>query len=304
MDRRKFIQTTALTTVAASLGLRTDAARPKKSLRFAFMSDVHVKPTEASEHGMRSAFRHVNNLRGVEFVINGGDAIMDALNASKEAVQAQWDVWSRVLREENRLKIHHCIGNHDAWGWQMKDEAIRADPLFDKAWVRQVHGMSSNYYSFNYENWKFIVLDSAQENNGGYIARVDEAQFIWLENELQSVAAGEHICIISHIPIVSFCAAMFADKNLENGDWRISRALLHVDARKLIELFRRYSNIRCCLSGHIHLQDKVEYSGIDYYCNGAVSGNWWNGPFKGFAPAYALFDFYPDGTVKREIVNY
>jgi predicted MPP superfamily phosphohydrolase len=304
MNRRNFIQNTALTAAALAVSSSSFAGKTKKRFRFAFLTDVHVKPTETAEQGMRKAFRHVNALGNIDFIINGGDAIMDALNASKEKVQAQWDVWKKVLQEENKLPVHHIIGNHDAWGWQMKDEAVRNDALFDKAWVKQVHGMKERYYSFEHSNWKFIVLDSAQENSGGYIARIDEAQFVWLENELRSTDASKHICIASHIPMVSFCSAMFVDKNQENGDWRISRALLHVDARRLVDLFKQYKNIRCCLSGHIHLQDKVEYFGIEYYCNGAVSGNWWGGDFKGFAPAYAVFDFYKDGSVKREMINY
>jgi 3',5'-cyclic-AMP phosphodiesterase len=305
MDRRKFIQSTTLAATAAAISpTAAFAAGSKKSFRFAFMTDVHVKPAEAAEAGMRKAFRHVNALGNIDFIINGGDSIMDALNASKQKVQAQWDVWNKVLNEENKLLIHHCIGNHDAWGWQMTDDAVRKDPLFDKAWVLQQHRMASPFYSFEYSNWRFIVLDSPHENNGGYIARIDEPQYTWLDNELKTTAAEKHICIVSHIPIVSFCSAMFADKNQENGDWRISRALLHVDARRLVDLFKQFKNIRCCLSGHIHMQDKVEYFGIDYYCNGAVSGNWWGGDFKGFAPAYAVFDFHKDGTVKRQFMNY
>ena len=307
MDRRKFLQTSAAAAAglaAASITHDSLAAAPARKFKLAFLTDVHVKPTEKAEEGMRRAFRHVNSLKGIDFIINGGDSIMDALNAPKEKVAAQWELWSKVLAEENRMPIRHCIGNHDAWGWQMKDEAVRKDPLFDKAWALQVHGLSKPYYSFEHKNWKFIVLDSAQENNGGYIARIDEAQFSWLEAELASTPATTHICIASHIPVVSFCSAMFSDKNLENGDWRISRALLHVDSRRLVALFRQYPNLRCCLSGHIHLQDKVEYAGVSYFCNGAVSGNWWNGAFKGFDPAYAVFEFQKDGTVSREMINY
>jgi len=271
----------------------------------AFMSDVHVKPTAVAEEGMRGAFRHVNALKpSVDFIMNGGDAIMDALNASKEKVQLQWDVWNRVLQAENRLPIHHCIGNHDAWGWQMTDPAVKSDPLYDKAWVLQQHKMPGRYYSFEHKGWKFIVLDSPHENNGGYIARIDEEQFGWLENELKQTDSARHICIVSHIPIVSFCAAVFYDKNEPNGDWKISRALLHVDSRRITDMFRNYQNIRCCLSGHIHLQDHVDYRGIPYYCNGAISGDWWNGPFKGFDPAYALFEFRDDGSVQRTMVTY
>jgi len=97
---------------------------------------------------------------------------------------------------------------------------------------------------------------------------------------------------------------MFFDDHLANGDWKLSRALLHVDARKITQLFTGYKNIRCCLSGHIHLQDMVDYKNVRYYCNGAISGNWWNGAFKGFDPAYALFEFGKDGSVTREMVNY
>jgi Icc protein len=210
---------------------------------------------------------------------------------------------TRVLKDENRLPIHHCIGNHDAWGWQMTDPEVKNDPLYDKKWVLQQHKMKERFYSFEHKGWKFIVLDSPQENNGGYIARLDEPQFAWLENELKQTDASQHICIVSHIPIVSFCAAVFYDKNEANGDWKISRALLHVDSRRITDMFRSYKNIRCCLSGHIHLQDHVEYRGIPYYCNGAVSGDWWNGPFKGFDPAMRCLSL-GEGTVNRTMINY
>jgi hypothetical protein len=91
---------------------------------------------------------------------------------------------------------------------------------------------------------------------------------------------------------------------LPNGDWKLSRALLHTDARKIKDLFKKHSNIKACLSGHIHLQDEVNYLGIKYYCNGAISGNWWNGNFQDFAPAFALFDFYNDGEIERKMVEY
>jgi Icc protein len=305
MDRRDFLSNTALAAGALTLPVKNFPSTYKKDLRFAFLTDVHVKPTEAAENGMRAAYRHVNALKNkVDFIINGGDAIMDGLAASKEKTQAQWDVWNKILSEENKLPIYHTIGNHDVWGWQVKDEAVKNDPLYDKKWVIQQHKMPGRYYSFEKGNWKFIALDSTQENNGGYIARLDEEQFNWLEKELSTTSNDQHICIFSHIPIVSFCSAMFFDDHLPNGDWKLSRALLHVDARKIISLFKDHKNIRCCLSGHIHLQDEVEYFGIQYFCNGAVSGNWWGGAFKGFDPAYAIFDFDTSGKVKREFVTY
>jgi 3',5'-cyclic AMP phosphodiesterase CpdA len=306
MKRRNFIgnlSALSLATTLTSSPVLASSAKRKRVMKVAWMSDIHVKPTEAAETGMRKAIKHLQGSKP-DFVINGGDSIMDAMAADKAKTQAQWDVWHRIMNEENKLPVYHCIGNHDAWGWQVKDESVKSDPLYDKAWVVKEHSMSNRYYSFTKDKWHFIVLDSAQENNGGYIARIDETQFAWLENELKITPADKHICIVSHIPIISFCSAMFFEKNEANGDFKISRALLHVDNRRIKALFKQYANIKVCLSGHIHLQDEVEYNGIKYYCNGAVSGNWWSGAFQEFAPAYALFDFYNDGTVERQMIEY
>lgn len=307
MNRRKFLQQGSLSAAAvAALPLASAAeTNAKPSFRAAFISDVHIKPGDIPEKGMQQAFKHVNALKpSVDFISNGGDAIMDAMKATKAKVQEQWDLWNKILSAENKLPIYHCIGNHDAWGWQMTEPEIKNDPLYNKTWAVQQHKMPGRYYSFIKNNWKFIVLDSAHENNGGYIAKIDEEQWQWLENELKNTDAETHICIASHIPIVSYVSGFFFDKTEDNGDRKISRALLHTDSFKLTELFRSHKNIRCCLSGHIHLQDVVEYRGIHYYCNGAVSGNWWGGAFKGFAPAYAVFEFFKDGSVNRKMVEY
>ena len=307
MNRKHFLKQSILAGTAATLApsslLHAEPTR-KNNLKIAFITDIHVKPDPVAETGMRKAIRHVNNIKPApDFVINGGDSIMDALAATKEKTQAQWDVWNNII-QENKLPLYHCIGNHDVWGWQLKDDTAKTDPLYDKNWVLQQHKMPGRYYSFSKGKWHFIILDGTQENNGGYIARIDEEQFIWLESELNKIPSDSFICIASHIPVISFCSAMFMQKNEPNGDWKISRALLHTDARRLKDLFKKYKNIKACLSGHIHLQDEVEYLGIKYFCNGAISGNWWKGAFQDFEPAYAIFHLDEKGNVKREMVQY
>ena len=79
---------------------------------------------------MRKAFRHANAIKEKPaFIINGGDAIMDGLAANKEKTAAQWLTWKRILTEENNLPIYHCLGNHDAWGWQLTEPEGKADPV-------------------------------------------------------------------------------------------------------------------------------------------------------------------------------
>ncbi|HLG40721.1 MAG TPA: hypothetical protein VI461_13675, partial [Chitinophagaceae bacterium] len=109
---------------------------------------------------------------------------------------------------------------------------------------------------------------------------------------------------VSHIPILSICAGLFFNKTETNGDLKIQRNLMHTDFITLKKLFMQSPNIKVCLSGHIHLQDELDYLGIKYYCNGAVSGNWWNGSFQEFAPAYAVIELNNDGSSSRKMIEY
>jgi len=307
MKRKTFLQSGL---IAAGLSMLPEMVsakteQVKKSVRFAFISDIHVKPGAVPEAGMAKALQHIQNLRPkVDFIINGGDCIMDALAATKESVQTQWNLYHAIMKKENNLAVYPCIGNHDVYGWFQKTPDT-SDPLYGKNWAVKELKMTERYYHFKKDKWNFIVLDSTQNNPaGGYIGKVDEVQFEWLKNKLAEIPADELICMVSHIPILSICSGLFFNKTEANGDLMIKRNLMHSDFFALKTLFNKYPNIKTCLSGHIHLQDEVHYHNINYYCNGAVSGNWWGGPFQEFEPAYAIFDLFEDGTSKREMVNY
>lgn len=308
MRRRSFLQNITAITGAAALPIKLDAAPARKrSIRFAHLTDIHVKPGEIPEKGMAAALHHVQQLKQKpEFIINGGDAIMDALGADKQLAQQQFSLFKTILAKENRLPVYHCIGNHDVWGWFVKDnDNLKGDKLYGKQWVVEEFEMPRRFYSFVKGKWKFIVLDSTQLNPaGGYIAYIDPDQYAWLEEELKTTPRDQFICMVSHIPILSICAGLFFNKTEANGDLKIQRNLMHTDFITLKKLFAQYSNVRVCISGHIHLQDELDYLGIKYYCNGAISGNWWKGKFQEFGPAYAIIELFDDGSSSRTMVNY
>lgn len=255
---------------------------------------------------MAKALHHAQQLKpGVDFIINGGDGIMDALEADKQKTQIQWDLFKKILIQENSLPLYHTIGNHDIWGWFIKENKPDQDRLYGKQWVVETLEMKNRYYRFEKGNWHFIVLDSTQLNPaGGYIGKLDDKQLEWLQQELAAVPPDTFICIVSHIPILSIGAGLFFDKTESNGDLKIQRNLMHSDFLAIKKIFRKYPQIRACISGHVHLQDELTYLGIRYYCNGAVSGNWWKGSFQEFPPAYALMEFYEDGTTRRTMIPY
>jgi Icc protein len=307
MKRNQFLKASAAIAGAALLPDLAIASEPKKKpLRFAFMSDFHIKPGKVQEEGAAKALHHVQLLNDKpEFIINGGDAIMDALAVDKVKTKEQFDLFNTALKQENSLPIYHCIGNHDVWGWFIKENRPEKDPGYGKAWVVEEFNMPKRYYSFTKGRWHFIVLDSTQNNPaGGYVALVDEEQLAWLKTELQNVPSSTHICLVSHIPILSICAGLFFNKTEANGDLKIQRNLMHSDFLTLNSIFLKYPNIKAAISGRIQMQDEVNYNGITYYCNGAVSGNWWGGAFNGFDPAYAVFEFYEDGSTKRTMKKY
>lgn len=307
MRRRSFIQTAGA--IAGGLALPgTVAANPaRRSLRFAHLTDIHVKPGEIPEQGMTKALRHVQQLKKkVDFIINGGDSIMDALEADKQKTRIQFDLFKKILAAENGIEIHHVIGNHDVWGWFVKnDETIKADKHYGKQWVVDEYSMPARHYSFVRSRWKFIILDSTQLNPaGGYIGRLDPEQLDWLQQELDNTPDHQHICIVSHIPVLSICAGLFFDKNEANGDLKIQRNLMHTDFFAIKKLFAKHPNVKVCISGHIHLQDELDYLGVKYYCNGAISGAWWKGSFQEFAPAYAVIELFDDGSSSRKMIQY
>jgi 3',5'-cyclic AMP phosphodiesterase CpdA len=308
MKRKDFILNSAGLGAAAvaNLSILLTTEEKKSPIRVAHLTDIHIKPGKDIEASVAKAMHHAQILvPEIDFIINGGDSIMDSLEADKEKTQIQWDLFTSILKKEISLPVYHCIGNHDIWGWFIKENKPENERQYGKVWVVETLQMKNRYYSFSKDKWHFIVLDSTQLNPaGGYIGKIDEEQLAWLQTELAFVPKEKFICIVSHIPILSICAGLFFDKTEANGDLKIQRNLMHSDFFALKKIFNNYPNIKVCISGHIHLQDELNYLGIKYYCNGAVCGNWWKGSFQEFAPAYAMLEFYADGTSKRYMQNY
>src|SRR4051812_38272365 len=109
MERKDFLLSglaAAGLSILPSLAKAENAA-PKRSFRFAFISDIHVKPGAIPEAGMAKAITHVQNLKpNAEFIINGGDCIMDGLAATKESVQKQWDLYHSIMIATNKLTVY------------------------------------------------------------------------------------------------------------------------------------------------------------------------------------------------------
>lgn len=279
--------------------------KARRLLRLAHLTDIHIQPEKNAPEGLRACLRHIHALpEKPDLIVVGGDSVMDASGAVEQRVQAQWDLYRQVFDEECTLPVEACLGNHDVWGWKADCKARADDPRYGKAWAMKMYGINTPYRSFDRGVWHFVALDSTfRIEEGRYKGRLDDEQFAWLEKDLAAVPPHCPILIFSHIPILSACAYFDGD-NEKTGNWVVPGAWMHIDARRIVELFVRHPNVKLCLSGHIHLVDRVDYNGVTYLCNGAVSANWWDGDYMQCQPGYGLVDLYENGQFRHEYVPY
>ena len=274
----------------------------QRVLRIAHTTDFHVLPERNSAAGMEMCLQHAQS-HDPDVIFIGGDMVMDSLEADAEWRDIQWDLFSTVLRANLDREVVYALGNHDVWGWG--DVAkYQHEPLFGKRFACDRLGLESPYRSFDRAGWHIVVLDSTHRVEGnGYVARLDDTQFEWLVDDLAHVPADRPVLLFSHMPIFAVGPYLFGE-NERTGNWQVPGAWMHIDARRIKDLFYRHPNVKACLSGHMHLVDHVEYLGVKYYCNGAACGAWWLGSWHEFPPGYAIVDLFDDGTIENRFVAY
>lgn len=305
MNRRTLLKSASLLPFVPELTVESPPQHlaRKRSVRFAYVGDTHITPETTPMKGVAQCLHHVQSQTDKPaFVLHGGDVIMDALKQDRVDVQKQWDAWHTVLKAENSLPIEYCIGNHDVWGY----DGAKSDPMYGKKWAVDLMRIGERYRSFDRNGWHFIILDSVQltPENKWYTGFIDPEQLEWLKTDLAKTNSKTPILILSHIPIFS-PTAFFSESNVKNGNWAISGGLVLNNTPELLKLFYQYPNIKAALSGHMHLLDRVDYNGVSYFCNGAVSGNWWKSDvYQQTKAGYALFDLFDDGSIERTYLQY
>src|SRR5215510_6722376 len=108
MKRSTFLKSSAAVIGSSMLPSISFAEESKhRPIRFAHLTDIHVKPGIVPETGMAKALQHAQKLSPkLDFIINGGDSIMDALEADKAKTQTQWDLFHKILKQETSLPIY------------------------------------------------------------------------------------------------------------------------------------------------------------------------------------------------------
>ena len=246
---------------------------------FVFMTDIHVQPENNAEAGFRAAITRVNELNP-EFVITGGDLVMDVLGQTYGRADTLYNIYTSMLKEF-RMPVYNTIGNHEHYGWYASSGADTNNPEYgDKMFEKRI---GPRYQRLDHKGWVFLIIDSVVKNGkGGYEGGVDAEQIQWLKDQLATISAETPIVISLHIPLLTTEAQILRGATAPNEPGEVV-----VNSKEVLDLFKG-NNLKLVLQGHLHYYETLYVFGTDYVTGGSVAGAWWEGPYLGTEEGFLL----------------
>lgn len=262
---------------------------------FVFMTDIHLQPEKNAIQGFQKAIDAVNSLNP-DFVITGGDNIMDAFGQSWPRSDTLFNLLDSMLTFFN-MPVYPTIGNHDIFGIHEKSGVSPSHPEYGKKMYQK--RISESYYTFKHKGWHYIILDGVKiTDDARYIGYIEEEHCDWLRNELQKIGQQDPIVIVTHIPLLSIEALIalgptkaFHDNSIINN------------ANEVRQIFKGY-NVKMVLQGHTHFLEDIFYEGVHYITGGAVSGSVWNGKRHEMEEGFLHVEILDDKNFKWEYIDY
>ena len=238
------------------------------SFSFAFITDIHLQPERNAVQGFLKAIDTINYLNP-DFVITGGDQIMDALGQRYGRADSLYDLYQETVKAL-KMPVYNTMGNHDIYGIYSRSGADPKHPDYGEKMFENRIGKS--YYSFDHKGWKFMILNSLEDTGkDSYTGLIDQKQIDWIKTELQKTDPGTPIVISTHIP---FITADQSGRVISNG-------------KDVIDFFKGY-NLKLVLQGHLHTVEDIFIDGIHFITGGAVCAGWWRGPRNGFEEGFLV----------------
>ena len=249
----------------------------QSSFSFVFCTDIHVEPERNAVQGFTQAIDTINKLNPA-FVITGGDLIMDALGQSYGRADSLYKLYQQVSTKF-KMPVYNTMGNHEIYGIYSKSGADPSNPEYGEKMFEMRMGKS--YYTFDYNGWKFMILNSIEDTKKSkYIGLIDDAQIEWIKDELNKTDPKTPIVISTHIPFITAFMQKYYGSTVA-GD----SSLVVINSKEVIDLFKGY-NLKLVLQGHLHTVEDIFIDGIHFITGGAISAAWWTGPNMGFEEGF------------------
>jgi 3',5'-cyclic AMP phosphodiesterase CpdA len=248
---------------------------------FVYATDVHIMPERNATQGFLQAIDTINKL-APDFVLTGGDNIMDALGQTYSRSDSLYNLWQKTVTNL-KMPVYHTIGNHEVFGLYEKSGIDPSHEEYGKKLYE--NRLAKRYYSFDHKNWHFIVLDGIGfTEDRQYYGYIDSVQIEWLKQDLEKTGKETPVIVSTHIPLLSVGAQVQIGPNEGLGRGSV---VTNADVvRKILEQY----NVKLVLQGHLHILEEIMYNDICYVTAGAVSSNWWNGPRNGMEEGFVKVD--------------
>lgn len=272
LSRRKFLFSSGLAAASVSLlpisckqiGKKSEEKSNENSFEFAFLTDIHIKPEMNAPKGFQMAIDKVNALNP-DFVLTGGDLVYDVMRGDYSKSEALFNLYKKMAKGFT-MPVYNCIGNHDLFGIYKESPEDENHPDYKYGmWERH---FGETYYSFDHKGWHFITLNSLDTTSDKkYKGYFNEAQLLWLQEDLKNVEKSTPIIITTHIPMI----CTYSQLNGSEGSRTVENA---AEVFKMLETH----NLKLVLQGHIHWK---EYGFINdsfqFLTGGSIAGNGWKG---------------------------
>lgn len=252
-----------------------------ESFQFVFMTDIHLQPEANAVKGFKQAIQNTNELNP-DFVVTGGDLIMDALKQSYGRADSLYTLYETISAELN-MPVYNSLGNHEIFGICNTKTDLSNNPEYNEVMFEQRLGAS--YYAFKHKGWKFFVLNSVeQDKHGCYLGLIDKQQMIWIKKELAKTNQNTPLVISTHIPFITSFRQVYDGSTLA-----CDSSLVVANSKKVLDLFGNHK-LKLVLQGHTHILEDIFINGTHFITGGAICGRWWKGPNRGTEEGFLLLE--------------
>lgn len=270
------------------LGVLAETNAAKK-IRFAFMTDIHLNVQNGNDryNGLLQALEHVKKQR-VDFIILGGDVIdVSGMGHSlnRDVSDSLYTIYKETFDKTN-IKYYPTIGNHDRF-YDQENGFVEGDELFNTYF-------GNSYYTFDYKNVQFFVLNSVQKTDKGDLF-IGEKQMEWLRNELSKIPKTKPIVVSTHVPVYSLYYPIV--------EGRYAFIDIIGNYQELLKTFEGY-NLKLVLQGHQHIHEEIFTKDVYYVTGGAVCAGWWGGAFHKTEEGFMIVEVDKKDQFNWKYVDY
>ena len=275
-----------------------EAAVEIPDLRFAFYTDIHTRTEWETPTAILKAAERIN-AESPEFVIAGGDLITDGFESSAETVAPRWDAYMTMHNKIN-TPIYPVLGNHDLVAVRPKDHSpISENP---RALFLQKMKREKTWYTFDQNQYRFIVLDSVSINDGAgggspYKGYVNEEQIEWLRELVAATPKDQPIVLVTHIPLLTSFYMATRGATAPAPSHRVIG-----NNKEVLKCFAEH-NLILVLQGHLHVNEKIVWKGTTFITGGAVCAKWWRGNWHGTDEGFGIVSL-KNNEITWKYVNY